>query len=91
MLHLRDVLEAFEEGKPLSLAQMARHLNVQPSALEGMIEFWVRKGKLRLASYSSCGDCGSSHHCPVGVNLPKRYERVSEMSAPAPACPHCQQ
>jgi hypothetical protein len=89
MLALRDVLDAFEAGKPLSLAQMARQFNVEPSALEGMIEFWVRKGRLREAAYTGCADCGVQHACPVGMVFPRRYELVTGDPIPQTICPNC--
>ena len=33
---------------PIDLNALGRKLGVQPSALEGMIQFWVRKGRLRV-------------------------------------------
>jgi hypothetical protein len=89
MMNLRDVLTKFEAGKPLSLAQMARDFEVEQSALEGMIDFWVRKGKLRESAYTNCADCGISHACPVGMALPKRYELVVGTPVAEAACPHC--
>jgi hypothetical protein len=90
MMTLRDVLTMFEVGKPLSLAQMARDMEVEPGALEGMIDFWVRKGKLRESAYTTCADCGVNHACPVGMALPKRYELVVSQPLAEAACPHCQ-
>lgn len=89
MLTLRDVLNAFETDQPLSLAQMARRFNVEPGVLEGMIEFWVRKGKLRQAAYTGCADCGLNHACPVGMVMPKRYERVTGEPIPTELCSSC--
>lgn len=34
---------------PLTLRQLSRKLGVQESALEGMIQFWVRKGRLAVS------------------------------------------
>ena len=48
---LRTVLTAFEQAdRPLSLTQLATDLSVPPAMLEGMIDFWVRKGRLRETS-----------------------------------------
>ncbi len=88
-MSLRDVLDAFEDGKSLSLAQMARRFDVEPGALEGMITFWVRKGKLREAAYTGCADCGVNHACPVTMVMPKRYERVMGDPIPTTICPSC--
>lgn len=46
MLH--QILRAFEEARePLNLDQLARRLEIERSALEGMIGYWVRKGRIR--------------------------------------------
>jgi hypothetical protein len=45
---LRQVLTMFETAvAPLSLPQMAHELGVSLEQLEGMIQHWVRKGKIR--------------------------------------------
>ena len=73
---LREVLNAFEEAGPLSLAQLARRLDVEPGTLDDMIQFWVNKGKLREASNPGCAACGIQHGCPIVTTMPRRYERV---------------
>jgi hypothetical protein len=57
-MKLRDVLTAFEENGSMSLAQMARHYEVDPRLLEEMIQYWVRKGRLRdAAAITGCNGC----------------------------------
>ncbi|NOX60852.1 MAG: hypothetical protein GXP42_02725 [Chloroflexi bacterium] len=47
MLH--QVLAEIEAASgPIDLNALGRKLGVQPSALEGMIRFWVRKGRLKV-------------------------------------------
>ena len=84
-MQLRDVLNAFEQNGPASLAQMARDMDVEASALEGMIQFWVRKGKLREVCDLGCSSCGAHGSCPVVTLTPRRYELVADDS---PATPH---
>ncbi|GAB4477992.1 MAG: hypothetical protein Kow00124_21870 [Anaerolineae bacterium] len=92
MTLLRRVLTALEEAQgPVSLAALSRQLEVEPSALEGMIDFWVRKGRLRLTgatvcSSAGCGACpaeGSAVHCPALLVAPRRYEVIPE-AGPTP-------
>lgn len=46
MLH--QILHEFENAVgPVSLNDLARKLKVDRSALEGMIQFWVRKGRIK--------------------------------------------
>lgn len=75
---LRQVLQELESARGLvSLDDVSRKLGVERSALDGMVDFWVRKGRLRAdyltAGTGSCaGDtCGAfCSSCPLaeGVN-----------------------
>lgn len=88
MTVLKQVLQTFEQAnRPVSLAQMARDLRVEPAILEDMIGYWVRKGKLREVAASGCESCGlKSDCCAPMVKLPRRYELACE---DAPAKPPC--
>ncbi len=77
---LGQVLDAFVNSRgPLTISQISRDLNVSQVQLEGMIQYWVRKGKLReSSSYSSCGTCGHSEDgCPFVLEMPHAYELVT--------------
>lgn len=79
MSTLRDVLNLVERSQgSLALPQMAAELQLDQTTLENMLEFWVRKGKLRAVYGSgvSCDQCGFHNGCPFTVSLPKRYELV---------------
>jgi len=83
---LRQVLNAFESAdEPQPLNAMARALGVSPGMLQGMIEYWVRKGRLREASseFSQCQTCGGAEGCPFVVKMPRRYELATEAGAAA--------
>ena len=84
MLH--QVLQEIEAAQgAVNLNELSRKLGVEQSALEGMIGYWVRKGRLRDDSQaeeiplSSCasGACGHScpgpQGCPFVMQLPKTY------------------
>ncbi len=65
---LKQVLDEFEKSDgALSLDEMAGRLSVERSALEGMIEFWVRKGRLRQMGPDG-GDCARCAGCPLASN-----------------------
>jgi response regulator of citrate/malate metabolism len=95
---LSQVLDAFDNTRdPLTLNQIAGSLGISQARLEGMIQYWVRKGKLREAiSYSDCGTCGRGENCPYTIELPRTYELVTEdsltipLSAAGAACNHKQ-
>lgn len=91
---LRQVLNAFEQAEePRSLNDMARDLGITPGMLTGMIDYWVRKGKLRETSLGqeTCNTCGSAEGCPFILRLPRSYELVTGDNPPglAPASVPC--
>lgn len=77
---LRQVLAIFENtNAPLSLPQISRELGVSTEALDGMLQYWVRKGKLKeTAASRECGSCGSKNGCAFVLELPHSYELVSD-------------
>ncbi len=80
MTSLREVLAVFESSPaPLSVEAAARQLSVERGILESMVEFWVRKGKLRPVN---CATCGLNGSCPLLARIPLMYEVVRELSAP---------
>lgn len=60
---LQQVLEAFERASgPVSLDELSRELGIERGVLEGMIAFWVRKGRLREEA-PGCGGGGAGCSC----------------------------
>ncbi len=77
MTLLREVLTVFEQAEgPLRLSDLAERLNVSPGVLEGMIEFWVRKGRMRMVAGCpiNCGTCPADDCLLKTLRLPARYE-----------------
>ncbi len=89
---LREVLDRFgNQSAPVSLNRMAREMNIEPGILHGMIDYWVRKGKLREVGSvgENCQTCGIKGACPFVVALPRYYERVGDeepVSVPPCGC-----
>lgn len=59
---LSDVREYLQQRGQATLGEMALHFDIEPDALRGMLDLWVRKGRVhkRLATAacgSSCGQC----------------------------------
>jgi hypothetical protein len=76
---LRQVLEHFERSQgAVSLPNLARTLGIERETLRAMLDYWVRKGKLREAVDSTCGTCGSAAGCPYVIALPRSYELVTD-------------
>ncbi len=89
---LRQVLDHFERGQgAVSLPQLARTLGIERGMLQTMLEYWVRKGKIREISAPACTTCGSASGCPFVVTLPRQYELVSgsEPEIPPDQSPAC--
>lgn len=76
---LRQVLTIFETAtSPLSLPKVARELDISQERLEGMIQHWVRRGKIREShTLAECGTCGHGAACPFVLELPRTYELVT--------------
>ncbi len=83
MLH--QVLQAIESAPgAVNLNELSQKLNIERSALDGMIQFWVRKGRLKddsqpaqsscCSTTSSCGhSCSGAQECPFVMKLPRTY------------------
>lgn len=90
---LREVLQLIEAADgPVSLAELSRQLGVAPATLDGMLQHWVRKGRLVVSGRSvescsggcapaghRCGSCSGAGACPFIAQLPVAY-RMSHMS-----------
>ncbi len=81
---LNQVLDVIvNTSGPITIGELSRKLGVEPSALEGMIQFWVQKGRLRSEDdqlsgmYCSCGtgtdSCTPVSDCIFIAKMPKTY------------------
>jgi hypothetical protein len=58
---LTDIKEFFTRQQAASLAELALHFRVDPDAMRGMLEQWIRKGKLqKLPQGAKCTGCCQS-------------------------------
>jgi len=73
LAQLVTLLEKKENG--LSLAEISRAMNAQPSAVLCMIELLVQKGKLLEIGPDggSCAACGVQSECSLLAARGKRY------------------
>lgn len=81
---LNQVLHEMQAAQgTVRLTELAARLNVDPSALEGMLAFWASKGRLNPVSLegdaaacaSPCtGSCPGASQCPFIAKMPKMYE-----------------
>ena len=63
---LSDIKKYFSSQQVASLPDLSVHFSVDPDAMRGMLEQWVRKGKLRKLPQgalcpSCCGACDSDN------------------------------
>jgi hypothetical protein len=82
---LNQVLqEIANANEPLSLTVLSSRLGVERGALEGMLDYWVRKGRLKDDDVhadrrdgqggGSCGPtCGGANSCSFVAKMPKSY------------------
>ena len=77
---LGQLLDYFA-GSPggLSLPELSREMGISLGQIEGMVEFWVRKGRIRISPEEvDCGTCGKDLNCPFVMDGPRYYELVKD-------------
>ena len=77
----QQVLSCFEQGNDsFSIPMLAQRLNITEMTLQGILDYWVRKGKLREVHVdaNSCHRCHIQKACPFVVSTPRYYERIRE-------------
>jgi hypothetical protein len=82
---LQKVLDELQTARGTAqLGELADRLNIEPSALEGMLTFWAGKGKLAPVTiddgFASCaapcaGSCPGAAACPFVAKMPKMWEK----------------
>ncbi|MDO9577705.1 MAG: FeoC-like transcriptional regulator [Candidatus Cloacimonadales bacterium] len=58
---LLQILQLFEERKTISLSDLSLHFNIDKSAMQGMLNELVKKGKIsrkHLECETGCTGCG---------------------------------
>jgi predicted Zn-ribbon and HTH transcriptional regulator len=75
---LDDIIRELENSRgPVTVAELARRLDIEQGALEGMLEFLERKGKLSVyRPGEGCEDCGvvSCASCVFSPACPRSEE-----------------
>jgi len=79
---LWQILHEVEAAQgPLDLNELSRRLDIERSALDGMIQFWVRKGRLvddAVVAGQATTVC-ASHACSRGCPGPQQCSFVLKM------------
>ena len=94
---LQKVLQEVKSVQgPINLNDLAHKLDIDRSALEGMIQFWVRKGRLKndqlepeptheMCSSASCSSsCSGPKDCPFVMTMPRTYSLTLRKSTGLP-------
>lgn len=66
---LSELREYLRSNGQAAVIDMAHHFDIEPTAVRGMLEHWIRKGKARkLSEGAICGD--GCHRCaPESVEI----------------------
>jgi hypothetical protein len=76
---LSELIQLLEENEgEVDLVAVSRRLNAQPSAVSGMLETLVRKGRV-VETVPTCGACDScvlSSNCTLPARWIKRYKVI---------------
>ena len=80
---LTKVLHEIENTQgPITVRELSRKLEIGPNALEGMLQFWVRKGRIQNDDEAeSCDNktgscsttCSGITECAFMAKMPKTY------------------
>jgi hypothetical protein len=76
---LSRILNLFlKSDTPLSLGYIAYQLEISPDLAESMLEYWIRRGRIKVAAEEiNCGSCGINQSCPYVDQLPVSYSLVN--------------
>lgn len=86
---LSDIRDYLRQRGQATLSDIAMHFDTDPDAVRGMLEVWIRKGRVRKQMATS--SCGSScSQCdPARTEIYSWSDVTVEQSATLPAgCPH---
>ncbi len=83
---LKQILHEIEIAQgSITIRDLSRKLNVEPNALEGMLQFLVRKGRIRDDGSessdhgASCGkSCSGTTDCTFIAKMPKTYSTYTK-------------
>ena len=80
---LQRILEEFESAPGgISINELGHKIGVERGALEGMIDYLVRKGRLQddkaasaamMCSNGGCVSCSGARKCPLVVETPRTF------------------
>ena len=81
---LTELLLLLEQNQgQIDLAELSQQLNAQPSAVAGMLEMLIRKGRIEIigADCGICQTCSLRAECDLPVNRARRFRLSSRIPA----------
>jgi hypothetical protein len=88
---LRDVIAAIRvAGRPMCLTDLSHDLGIEQSALEGMLEMLVARGRLRAIVFDDvgCSACPIKGGCFImSDGVAKAYALLPDAAAPEASLP----
>lgn len=77
---LRQILDYVEDSQGgTSLQQMARDLDLSISQAENLLDYWIRKGRLReIGPAPDCAGCPGGSSCSLMIDFPSTFQVVTE-------------
>jgi hypothetical protein len=58
---LSEIKDYFKERSAASLSDLSIRFNVEPEAMRGMLDQWIKKGRVRKVDHAcSCSNCCSN-------------------------------
>lgn len=80
---LNQILHEIENTQgPQTINELSCKLGMDPDALEGMLQFWVQKGRIQMDNDNSSSDkenggcsksCSSTAECVYIAKMPKTF------------------
>lgn len=97
---LRRVLHELEAARgPVRFSELAQRLDIDQSTLEGMVAYWIRKGRLHDSALAPSEGCftdqcsagcvqGAGGGCPFVGKTPRTISLAGSASIPQEAQQH---
>jgi len=82
---LSEIRNFMQQREQFSLADIALHFDIEPDAARGMLETWIKKGKVRRRSAtSSCGtSCSQCDAAATEIYVWEESDFAIERTLPA--------
>ncbi len=77
---LQEVKQYVKKSKQVSLQDIAVHFDKEPETIRGILDFWVRKGRIKLQTQAP--SCSGSCHCTANQSQEIYYwnEQIGNIS-----------